>query len=326
MYGYIYKTTNLINGKIYIGQHKHKTFDSNYFGSGVLISESINKYGKNNFSVELIEWCESLDALNEKEKYYIELYNTKDSKIGYNLADGGAIHLSDEYLMSIRDELSHKGNENPNARYSLEQCNEVKRLLDAGESIHSVQLKTGVSVGVIQKIRSGIHYSCYVDNYKCKLKRPTNINKSKRSKLTDEEKAQRKKENREKFKQQKEVVFLSTNHYCMQCGKLITKLVGSGKFCCKKCGSIYGALHRDNTNILNSIKNRDYKGENNPNFGRKADDELRQKISNNIKNSIKFKNVKESPRFKGKRHSEEAKEKISNTIKRTLEGKRNNEK
>ena len=45
MYGYIYKTTNLINGKIYIGQHKSEEYDSSYYGSGKLIRRAIEKYG-----------------------------------------------------------------------------------------------------------------------------------------------------------------------------------------------------------------------------------------------------------------------------------------
>lgn len=51
MYGYIYKTTNLINNKIYIGQHKVKEekIDNSYYGSGKLIIQAIKKYGKENF-------------------------------------------------------------------------------------------------------------------------------------------------------------------------------------------------------------------------------------------------------------------------------------
>jgi hypothetical protein len=49
-YGYIYKTTNLINGKIYIGQHKG-CLSSHYIGSGKLIRWAINKYGKRNFRI-----------------------------------------------------------------------------------------------------------------------------------------------------------------------------------------------------------------------------------------------------------------------------------
>ena len=54
MIGYIYKTTNLINKKIYIGQHTADKFDTNYLGSGLLITKAINEYGKANFKVELL--------------------------------------------------------------------------------------------------------------------------------------------------------------------------------------------------------------------------------------------------------------------------------
>ena len=57
MIGYIYKTTNLINGKIYIGQHKSSSFDTNYYGSGKLLIKALKKYGKENFKIELIEGC-----------------------------------------------------------------------------------------------------------------------------------------------------------------------------------------------------------------------------------------------------------------------------
>ena len=53
----IYKITNKINNKIYIG--KDTTNDPNYYGSGVLIKKSINKHGINNFVIEIIETCES---------------------------------------------------------------------------------------------------------------------------------------------------------------------------------------------------------------------------------------------------------------------------
>ena len=43
MYGYIYLTTNLINGKKYIGQHRSKEFDKSYFGSGVVLLKALEK-------------------------------------------------------------------------------------------------------------------------------------------------------------------------------------------------------------------------------------------------------------------------------------------
>ena len=89
MYGYIYKTTNLVNGKIYIGQHKSKKFDINYFGSGKLILNAIKNYGINNFKCEIIEWCDSQSQTNSRERYWINKYNSRDKKIGYNITEGG---------------------------------------------------------------------------------------------------------------------------------------------------------------------------------------------------------------------------------------------
>ncbi len=90
MYGYIYKTTNLINGKIYIGQKKSDKFLFNqYLGSGTKLKSAIKHYGKENFKVELLEECYSKQSLNNREKFYIEKYNSQNSYIGYNIVDGG---------------------------------------------------------------------------------------------------------------------------------------------------------------------------------------------------------------------------------------------
>ena len=55
MYGYIYKTTNLITNKFYIGKREKSIFDEKYYGSGKYLKNSINKYGLENFSREIIE-------------------------------------------------------------------------------------------------------------------------------------------------------------------------------------------------------------------------------------------------------------------------------
>jgi group I intron endonuclease len=81
---YIYKTTNLINGKIYIGKSE-KHFNPNYYGSGILLKKSVKKYGIENFSVELIEKCDSIEELNYREKYWILQYIDNS----YNIAEGG---------------------------------------------------------------------------------------------------------------------------------------------------------------------------------------------------------------------------------------------
>ena len=70
MYGYIYKTTNLINNKMYIGKHRSTVFEPDkYIGSGPILIKAIKKYGKENFKCELIEWCETKQQLDEREQH-----------------------------------------------------------------------------------------------------------------------------------------------------------------------------------------------------------------------------------------------------------------
>lgn len=91
MYGYVYKTTNLITNKIYIGQKKSKIFlQEKYLGSGKLLKKSIAKYGKENFKTELVCECNSKQELDDSEIYYIDLFDARNPQIGYNIASGGA--------------------------------------------------------------------------------------------------------------------------------------------------------------------------------------------------------------------------------------------
>ena len=100
MFGYIYETTNLINGKKYIGQKTSSIFLGNkYLGSGKGICNAINKYGKENFSVKLLEECYSKQELDFKEMYYIKLNNAVKSDNYYNISKGGEHwNLPSEYI------------------------------------------------------------------------------------------------------------------------------------------------------------------------------------------------------------------------------------
>ena len=89
MYGYIYITTNNINNKKYIGKHKCNTFDTSYKGSGKLIKEAILKYGIENFTTEILETCDSLQNLNDREIYWIQHFNACQDNSFYNIAKGG---------------------------------------------------------------------------------------------------------------------------------------------------------------------------------------------------------------------------------------------
>ena len=87
---YVYRITNLINGKTYIGQHK---FDlskgDSYTGSGKLLKRAFVKYGIENFSKEIIEIVTSRFEANVLEKYYIAKERISNKNGCYNIADGG---------------------------------------------------------------------------------------------------------------------------------------------------------------------------------------------------------------------------------------------
>lgn len=85
---YIYKTTNHINGKQYIGQHKGSPTDA-YLGSGTAILKAIDKYGKENFSKEILCYCDTREEADEKEKYWINYYDAVNNDNFYNMMEGG---------------------------------------------------------------------------------------------------------------------------------------------------------------------------------------------------------------------------------------------
>ncbi len=87
MYGFIYITTNLINNMKYIGQHTG--FKTNYLGSGTLLKAAIRKYGRENFSREIIAYANTQKELDQLEQYYIQKYNAVASSMYYNIIPGG---------------------------------------------------------------------------------------------------------------------------------------------------------------------------------------------------------------------------------------------
>lgn len=85
----IYKTTNVVNGKIYIGKAKGVRTINDYLGSGKLLKAAIIKYGKCNFKRTTIDIADNTIELNQKEIFWIDFYNSRNKNIGYNIAKGG---------------------------------------------------------------------------------------------------------------------------------------------------------------------------------------------------------------------------------------------
>lgn len=109
----IYKITNQINNKIYIGQsiniesrwqkHKYRYNNQNYTGYDYYIYRAMRKYGIDNFNFEVIEECK-ISELDERERFWIKHYDSY--KNGYNETEGGnnarhPIKISPQMLVEI---------------------------------------------------------------------------------------------------------------------------------------------------------------------------------------------------------------------------------
>ena len=89
MYGYIYKTENMITHDIYIGKKALPNFRKTYHGAGKRIKKDIEKYGKENFSTEMICEAENSEELNALEIENIEKYKLQYGDQCINSAKGG---------------------------------------------------------------------------------------------------------------------------------------------------------------------------------------------------------------------------------------------
>ncbi len=85
MYYIIYKTTNLINGKYYVGKHQTNNLEDGYQGSGNLIRRAFKKYGIENFSTVILEVYDAEWKMNLAEKILVVC----DKEVSYNLCSGG---------------------------------------------------------------------------------------------------------------------------------------------------------------------------------------------------------------------------------------------
>lgn len=117
----IYKITNLVNGKSYIGQsiciedrwnkEKARAFRPTYEKYHKTLFCAFRKYGLDNFSFEILEECPA-EQLNKREQYYVELYDSyfngyNETLGGQNGNQGNSIKLSVEQVLEIYDLLQH---------------------------------------------------------------------------------------------------------------------------------------------------------------------------------------------------------------------------
>lgn len=120
IYGVIYKITNLVNGKIYIGQSKdykkrwneHKCRANNKYQTNQIITKAINKYGFENFKFEILDSAKTPEELNNLECYYIQKLNSLTPN-GYNIvAFSDTIKITS---LQKKKEMNEKSNKRKNS-------------------------------------------------------------------------------------------------------------------------------------------------------------------------------------------------------------------
>lgn len=102
MYYTIYKITNKLNGKFYLGKHQTDNLDDGYMGSGKLIKAAIKKYGLEHFEKNILHIFDNETAMNEAEANLVVI-----SENSYNLCPGG--HGGFGYINGHSLNGSHKG-------------------------------------------------------------------------------------------------------------------------------------------------------------------------------------------------------------------------
>lgn len=141
--GWIYLTTNLVNGKIYVGKHEissDKRANATYICSGRLFKRALKKYGEENFKRKILRLCYTLHELRIWEHVYIVKYKSYIRSIGYNIAKGDV--NTSEYnpakLPEVRKKISKSmkgkvgGKNNP--MYGYKFSDEQKKRMSEAQS------------------------------------------------------------------------------------------------------------------------------------------------------------------------------------------------
>lgn len=138
----VYKITNLINGKIYIGKtfnintrwEKHiKIAENKEEKAYQYLHKSINKYGVENFIIEELENNLTEQESFEKEKFWIKTLNSKNCDVGMNLTDGGEGASGLKWSEHSRDKIRGENNHNFGKELSLETKEKLSQAL-SGEN------------------------------------------------------------------------------------------------------------------------------------------------------------------------------------------------
>lgn len=195
MQGFIYKITNLVNNKVYIGQTIQNPLDRWYrhcqkrclsnAERNMAIKRAIFKYGKDNFKFEVIETIDNYnrDLLNEREIYWIAQYNSYHD--GYNCTIGGTLASKPFKIAKVEHkDIIDLYNIGLSLRDIAKEYNVDKETIKRVLSINNIELRKTKTYKFCQQDREDIlnFYVSIIDTYGINLSRVITINRFKLSK------------------------------------------------------------------------------------------------------------------------------------------------
>jgi len=151
----IYKTTNILNGKIYVGMHKTKNPNDDYLGSGKFFKRAVQKYGIENFKKEVLYIFDTPEEMFAKEK---EIVNTLfiESNNTYNIVEGGCGGFS--YINVNRKNMYGKNGDDEHGKKNLLIGHLLKKFLIENNLID--KWKSNLSKSLKEKFsRDGFHWT-----------------------------------------------------------------------------------------------------------------------------------------------------------------------
>ncbi len=126
----IYKAINKINGKIYVGQTKEsisRRIARHVYENKYYFQKALNKYGIESFEISVIDYAETQELLNEKEKYWIKTHNCMAPN-GYNLSLGGEGSSGYRHSIEAIERIRKAGQGRKHSEESIEKMRKPKSI------------------------------------------------------------------------------------------------------------------------------------------------------------------------------------------------------
>lgn len=142
---FVYKTTNLLNGRYYIGVHTTENENDGYLGSGTAITEAVKKYGRENFAREILEYYDTPSKAYEAEESLVDV----NDPLSYNMKKGGFGGWGPNATkMSHTPEVIERANKKRRVSNSIA----AKKMIEEGR--HNFQLHKAGDKPHVRKARS----------------------------------------------------------------------------------------------------------------------------------------------------------------------------